>query len=545
MGVGLMAAGARHPGMMTRLAVLVTALVLGGAAPALAQSAASEDDPYDPPPVPGAIDVVKTATPSSVPEPGGDVRFDVVVFHDAPDAGPVAITALVDDVHGDLDGRGTCAVPQTIAPGHAYTCAFTAYVGGDPGFTETDTVTAVGTDANGDPLSDRDNATVTVVDVPSVLRVDKVASRTVVPEAGEEVTFDVTVTNDSIVDTVIVEAVTDTVFGDVGGSCAVALPHALDPSEFFTCTFDGFVAGVVGQPHVNVVTASGTDDDGVSVEASDDATVDFEAEPMIDLELEQSFDPAEVDVDAATTLTVVVTNQGPADATGVEVTEVLPEGVTYVRDDATTYDSASGVWTIGSLPNGGSATLAITVIVDEAGAHVAVAEVTAADQTDVDSTPADGEGDDWDDATVVATEVLGSASLGDTVWIDTNTNGRMDDGEAGFAGVRIRVTTPDGAQLWKTTTSSGFYRFVGLAPGEYLVKVMRPEGWASTTAVSMTVTLDQGDVYLNADFGLAQGLPNTGGELEAFAWLGALLTTIGVGLLAADRKRRPIEIPAR
>ncbi len=545
MGVGLMATDARHPGLVTRLAVLVTALVLGGATPALAQSAVSDDDPYDPPPIPGAIAVDKTATPSSVPEPGGEVTFRIEVYHAAPDSGPVTVTSLVDDVHGDLNGRGTCAVPQTIDPEGSYACQFAAYVGGVPGFVETDVVSATGYDAHGNPLAADDDATVTVMDVPSVLTVDKVASASVVPEAGETVRFDVQVTNASTVDEITVTQVEDDMFGDIADSCDVSLPHTFAPGASFDCSFEALLRGAAGQPHVNVVTASGTDDDGQAVEASDDATVDFEAQPLIDLELEQSFDPDAVDVDGTTVLTVTLTNQGPASASGVAVTEVLPDGVTYLDADTADYNAASGVWTVGNLAASATTTLKLTVSVDEAGDHVAVAEVSAADQTDVDSTPADGTGDDWDDASVAATEVLGSASLGDTVWIDTDTNGRMDDTEEGFAGVRIRLTTPDGTTLWKTTGSDGSYRFVGLDAGDYVVKVMAPEGWASTTASSMTVNLTDGAVYLNADFGLAQGLPNTGAELEAFAWLGVTLLLCGTALLIVDRRRRPIENPVR
>ena len=35
---------------------------------------------------------------------------------------------LVDDVYGDLDGRGTCSVPQVLAPGAVYRCSIVEYV---------------------------------------------------------------------------------------------------------------------------------------------------------------------------------------------------------------------------------------------------------------------------------------------------------------------------------------------------------------------------------------------------------------------------------
>ncbi|MGD8617459.1 MAG: hypothetical protein PVI91_17655, partial [Gammaproteobacteria bacterium] len=66
--------------------------------------------------------------------------------------------------------------------------------------------------------------------------------------------------------------------------------------------------------------------------------------------------------------TVSVTNNGPIDATGVALSDVLPTGLTYVGYDTgasgTSYDSASGLWTLGALANGQTATLNLTATVD-------------------------------------------------------------------------------------------------------------------------------------------------------------------------------------
>lgn len=58
------------------------------------------------------------------------------------------------------------------------------------------------------------------------------------------------------------------------------------------------------------------------------------------------------------TLTAVVTNNGPIDATGVSVAVPLPTGLTFVSADSGSY--TGGVWTVGTLANGASATLHIT-----------------------------------------------------------------------------------------------------------------------------------------------------------------------------------------
>ena len=51
-------------------------------------------------------------------------------------------------------------MPQTIAAGASYSCSFSGAVSGNAGSTHTDVVTASGTDDDGNPVSDHDDATV-------------------------------------------------------------------------------------------------------------------------------------------------------------------------------------------------------------------------------------------------------------------------------------------------------------------------------------------------------------------------------------------------
>ena len=66
--------------------------------------------------VPSSIVVTKTATPTSIQEPGGTATFAVSVKNTSM-VDSVTITSLSDDIYGSLDGKGTCDVPQTLAPG--------------------------------------------------------------------------------------------------------------------------------------------------------------------------------------------------------------------------------------------------------------------------------------------------------------------------------------------------------------------------------------------------------------------------------------------
>ena len=91
--------------------------------------------------------------------PGENVEFTVVVTNNSVATDPVTITSLVDSIHGNLNGQGTCAVPQTIQPGKSYTCKFTALVDGD----ETDRVTASGVDNENTPVSAYAEATVEMI----------------------------------------------------------------------------------------------------------------------------------------------------------------------------------------------------------------------------------------------------------------------------------------------------------------------------------------------------------------------------------------------
>lgn len=89
-------------------------------------------------------------------------------------------------------------------------------------------------------------------------------------------------------------------------------------------------------------------------------------EENADLELVKTGDVEVVHDGDLVIYTIQVTNNGPEDATNVEVTDQLPSDVIY-QSHATadgSYDPNTGIWDIGTILSGSMATLTITVEVD-------------------------------------------------------------------------------------------------------------------------------------------------------------------------------------
>ena len=265
--------------------------------------------------VPSSIVVTKTPNPSSLPEPGGNVTFTVVVrntsvtddvtltatsFTDKVGAGPVEQISNID-CNGATAGNG---LPLTLQEANAgttdeVTCTFVKAVNGNAGASITDVVEVTGTDDDGNPVKDDDDATVTITDVPSSIVVTKTPNPSSLPEPGGNVTFTVVVTNTSVTDDVTLTATsfTDKVgAGPVeqisnidcnGATAGNGLPLTLQEAnagttDEVTCTFVKAVNGNAGASITDVVEVTGTDDDGNPVKDDDDATVTITDVPSSD-----------------------------------------------------------------------------------------------------------------------------------------------------------------------------------------------------------------------------------------------------------------------
>jgi uncharacterized repeat protein (TIGR01451 family) len=113
----------------------------------------------------GSIDVQKSATPTSVKEPGGLVDFTVTIRNTS--TVNVTIMEVHDSVFGDLDdlgGSGVFDVPINLAPGESVSKTFQRQVNGVGGQAHVNVVTASGVDEFSNPVSDSDDARVDITE---------------------------------------------------------------------------------------------------------------------------------------------------------------------------------------------------------------------------------------------------------------------------------------------------------------------------------------------------------------------------------------------
>jgi len=83
---------------------------------------------------------------------------------------------------------------------------------------------------------------------------------------------------------------------------------------------------------------------------------------------------------------------------------------------------------------------------------------------------------------------LKTATIGGTIWMDQDDDGRRQTNDQGMAGVRARLTMLDGADAGKmyetVTDASGVYRFGGVLPGKAEISFELPQGFAFGKKVS-------------------------------------------------------------
>jgi hypothetical protein len=326
-----------------------------------------------------------------VQEPGGDVTFTVIVSNASDPAVTdlsLTLTVLDDDIYGDLFVKGDCGLLKEIvlAPEQSAECNFTETVRGAPGDVLTDTIIATANDVLNRTVQATASASVTILDLPATMQVNKRATPLSVVEPGADVTFDVLVTNTSQADVITLDSLVDDVHGDLLAQGLCPPPPPLFPGrDPYFCSFEAFVAGPEGFVENNTVTASGRDESDNPVQGSNQASVTIVGSTP-SISAMKTADPRIVEgIDETITYTFAVTNTSKVNVVTINelddsafgdlngqgdcsVPQVLQVGETYSCTFSTKLNGRNGSVHVNQFVAIGSA---------EDGAPVAASDVAA------------------------------------------------------------------------------------------------------------------------------------------------------------------------
>jgi uncharacterized repeat protein (TIGR01451 family) len=208
---------------------------------------------------------------------------------------------------------------------------------------------------------------------------------------------------------------------------------------------------------------------GLALTTNDDFTCTFSnTSNFVDLVLAKSVSDTTLDEGDTVTYTLQLTNNGPVAATSIDVTDIVPAGVTYVASSIAGGDSrndtdptGSGLsWTINSLASGNSASLTFQATVDAGTGSSTITNTATKTQSELDTdATADSPSVDVtvnNDADLVTTKVVddGTPDEGqEIVYTLTVTNG----GAAQATGVSLTDVLPTGVTYVSDVASQGGY----------------------------------------------------------------------------------------
>ncbi len=222
-----------------------------------------------------------------------------------------------------------------------------------------------------------------------------------------------------------------------------------------------------------------------------------------DLEVTLSAAPTALAVGQDVVHTVGLRNNGPDDATGVAVTLHLPVGLSFLSASpgSGSYDSASGVWTLGSLGNNTSAQLTVTSHVEAAASGQvlhATAAISAANETDPNGTD--------NAAAVDVTVAWMDADLAVAITVGDD---RPDEGEqfeytfsihnvgpGVTTGVRLQTSVAAGIQIIQAVPGGGTYlpatgvwELASLAAGDVATLIVTARAAPGTAGQTLSATV--------------------------------------------------------
>ncbi|MBB1194815.1 hypothetical protein DNC80_14185, partial [Flavobacterium sp. SOK18b] len=248
-----------------------------------------------------------------------------------------------------------------------------------------------------------------------------------------------------------------------GGAYVANTPPQPGPFPIFS-EFNGVTRFITRT--VNNLTPGGTYTFKVVIADAGDASLDsgvflnlIEGLTNADLQIAKAVNNPSPNVGSNVTFTLTASNLGPGAATGVNVTDVLPAGYTFVSalPSVGTYDNTTGLWLIGDLANGGNATLSIVARVNASGSYINTATI-AGNETD----PVSGNNADSRTTSPVPQANVGIVKIGSsaTATVGNNVTFTLTANNAGpspATGVIVNDVLPAGYSFVSALPSVGTY----------------------------------------------------------------------------------------
>ena len=148
------------------------------------------------------------------------------------------------------------------------------------------------------------------------------------------------------------------------------------------------IASDSADPDSDPNSSFGAENDDLNDGIEDDDETDLVIViPLIsDLSLEKSVDNLEPNLGTEVVFTLMVNNDGPSNVTNVSVRDQLTEGFIWISDDSFgDYNPETGIWVVGEIESGSSASLNITALINTVEDYTNSAEIISSDSFDPDS----------------------------------------------------------------------------------------------------------------------------------------------------------------
>jgi uncharacterized repeat protein (TIGR01451 family) len=360
-----------------------------------------------------------------------------------------------------------------------------------------------------DPNPANNSASATATPQRADLSIKKTVSNAT-PNVGDAIVYSVTVTNKGPNNATCV-AVTDLLLA--GLTFVSSNAGANYNSTTGLWTIDALANGasavlnitatvVSPDARLNIATISHADQFGP--EPGNNSADALETPQKADLMLSKVVDNPTPNVGATIHYTIAVVDLGPNTATNVSVLDPLPAGLTFVSASVSqgSYNSGTGVWTVGTVDTSGPRTLTITALVTTASPVVNTATISHSDQFDPDLTNRTAKSlvnPQQADLALAKTVNNARPNVGDVI---TFTVTLTDNGPNTATGVTVSDPLPAGLTFVSDTASAGSYNpttgvwnvgaVTTTTPQTLLIsaRVVSPDAQTNTATITSSDQLD-------------------------------------------------------